>query len=277
MHLTDVDLGWLAGILDGEGWFRLSASNTPIIGLAMTDLDTVQKVAAMFGGRNITVRNRSDERKKYLGNKWKPCYGLTLNGEAAKDIMLALLGTGRLSARRTAKIQEVLAGYDARPVKRLTKLQVIDLRNDFIGGMNSKELSKKYGITPEKINYHLKDIRDKQEQDLQDAIVADYKAGMTRHAIADKYQLHYETITRRLIKAGFADSARTRSWQTRRQRMQTPESIDAIVADAKAGLTRKELAAKYNLDKETVGRIQRKAGVYDPVGLRRWQTRRQGV
>jgi hypothetical protein len=48
---SDIDLGWLAGILEGEGsFFQLKAfPGQPIISLGMTDEDVVARAAKLMG------------------------------------------------------------------------------------------------------------------------------------------------------------------------------------------------------------------------------------
>lgn len=57
--LSKTEAAWLAGILEGEGWFgdvrsRAGGRRYPIIAVKMKDLDVIQKVADLFGGMAIT-------------------------------------------------------------------------------------------------------------------------------------------------------------------------------------------------------------------------------
>jgi hypothetical protein len=53
-----VSLLWLAGLLEGEGWFGerrgKDRSPRPMIALKMTDRDVVERVAGLFGGMAVT-------------------------------------------------------------------------------------------------------------------------------------------------------------------------------------------------------------------------------
>ena len=51
------DIIWLAGLLEGEGWFGLKEGKYPIITLSMTDEDVVVGVACMWKARVCRYRN----------------------------------------------------------------------------------------------------------------------------------------------------------------------------------------------------------------------------
>ena len=60
--MTELELVWLAGLLEGEGAFLHgppSAPNQPRIALNMTDLDVVERVSKMFNVKYLykVVRN----------------------------------------------------------------------------------------------------------------------------------------------------------------------------------------------------------------------------
>lgn len=209
------DIVWLCGLLDGEGYFRLNRIS-PQIGIAMTDKDTIEKVALLWDS-NVSERTRFDKREKYLNNQWKPVYDTTINGRKAIKLMLSLLATNRLSKRRTDKINEIITKWNARPIKRLEPEQVKALRQEFIAGATSKELAKKYNITLVNIDRHVVDIRHKIEQDFINAVVADFKNGISRKDLAAKYEVNNETINRLLRRAGIYDPAGVKRWETRRQ------------------------------------------------------------
>ena len=60
-HLKALTLFWLAGILEGEGSFLArppSSPNSPAIRLPMTDVDVVERVAAIFERAVVPTRAR---------------------------------------------------------------------------------------------------------------------------------------------------------------------------------------------------------------------------
>jgi len=44
INITRENLCWLAGLLEGEGCFNWSKAGSPLISIAMTDLDVIEKV-----------------------------------------------------------------------------------------------------------------------------------------------------------------------------------------------------------------------------------------
>ncbi len=50
------DIIWLAGLLEGEGWFGLREGKRPILVLAMTDEDVVAEVATIWGASYYRYR-----------------------------------------------------------------------------------------------------------------------------------------------------------------------------------------------------------------------------
>ena len=55
--IKTIDIAWLGGLLEGEGYFGLNNGKYPIITLNMTDEDTVVKAAVMMGVKVNHYRN----------------------------------------------------------------------------------------------------------------------------------------------------------------------------------------------------------------------------
>jgi len=97
--ISTAQIAWLAGLLEGEGWFRGSgATRTPQIGVAMTDRDVIERAAALLGA---TVC----DKKVPAPNK--PQWSAVITGEQAVRWMFTL--HAYMGLRRRAKIVEVLA------------------------------------------------------------------------------------------------------------------------------------------------------------------------
>jgi len=86
--LKTTDLHWLAGILEGEGCFRLSTGGskngggTPEITLSMTDADIVEKAKAlMCPSKRIYVQSFASK---------KTAYSFRPNGSVAAGWMMTL-------------------------------------------------------------------------------------------------------------------------------------------------------------------------------------------
>ena len=98
------DLYWLAGLLEGEGSFRRPPpceAKYPRITLQMTDLDVVQRVAALFEINYIYTQ-------KYSREDWKTSYSTLVKGKRAVHIMNQLYPL--MGERRKQQIENAI-GY----------------------------------------------------------------------------------------------------------------------------------------------------------------------
>ena len=107
--MNDVDLGWLAGLLEGEGSFMMSRNIVsgkvyfyPKIVVTMTDRDVIQRAAELFGTScyNIPNKRPGDRLDQYRAQ---------ISGAKAAQLMLEL--NPQMGGRRSAKIQEILNAY----------------------------------------------------------------------------------------------------------------------------------------------------------------------
>lgn len=89
------DIGWLAGILEGEGWFGYY--NTARVAINMTDPDVIQRVKTLFGGSVYLPKPRENRKQLY-------CWAAS--GGRAAGIMMTVYPM--LGARRQARVREVL-------------------------------------------------------------------------------------------------------------------------------------------------------------------------
>jgi len=98
------DLIWLAGLMEGEGWFGARPSGLPRLSIEATDRDVVGRAAMLMDGK---VRARLQRNPKA-----RPTYVCEISGESAVEVMQALLP--HMGARRSSKIMEILYGYGRR-------------------------------------------------------------------------------------------------------------------------------------------------------------------
>jgi hypothetical protein len=85
--ISDVDLHWLAGLLEGEGSFLAgppSAPRSPAIQFWMTDRDVVERAAAMLDSAVMPGAPRRAH--------WKTTYAVRLRGPRA--VVLTMLAAG---------------------------------------------------------------------------------------------------------------------------------------------------------------------------------------
>jgi hypothetical protein len=108
MKPTIVDIGWLAGFLEGEGYFGYGGSKkypTIAIQLVSTDKDVLEKVVDLFGGR-IIQRKNTNTGHNVKGKPYKAIYSVSWYSDRAAAIAMTvfpLMGT-----RRQTTIKNIL-------------------------------------------------------------------------------------------------------------------------------------------------------------------------
>jgi len=105
--VSDVDIAWLAGILEGEGSFWMSTNHVggkvyryPKVVVGMTDRDIIERVAGLIGG-SVYDMPRQPGRKA--------AFRAQVSGVKAAEWMRRLYPW--LGERRRAKIDEILKEY----------------------------------------------------------------------------------------------------------------------------------------------------------------------
>ena len=136
------DIYWLAGLLEGEGYFGIQG-NKPIIRLSMTDLDIVERANSILGNNSIHTYQRKEN--------WKPTHIIQFGGKPALDWMIRLYPY--LGERRRGKIDEVRELYDpslsqkATTKRRaLTDEQERKVLEKFNNGMTIRSLANEYSV-----------------------------------------------------------------------------------------------------------------------------------
>jgi hypothetical protein len=116
VKLTDFELGWVVGILEGEGCFFITRRAKGPYGpylygrvtVCMTDRDVLERLQRVTGiGKLERVRERQDPKHKPI-SQWIVC-----RNQEAIELMVAVYP--HMGARRQAKIREVLAQVEKRP------------------------------------------------------------------------------------------------------------------------------------------------------------------
>ena len=115
-QMSDFELGWVCGILEGEGCFFLTARRTAKYGpylyarvtVCMTDRDVPEQPQRVTGvGMLEKIRERKDPKHKPISQ------GIVCRNQEAIELMVAVYP--HMGARRQAKIREVLAQVEKRP------------------------------------------------------------------------------------------------------------------------------------------------------------------
>lgn len=120
MEISDYELAWLAGLLEGEGSFMLDRNHQagrvhryPKIVVGMTDRDVIEHAARLFG---TGVYNVPPDPRRPHG---KAAYRTHVTGRRAAELMRAMLPW--LGERRSAKIVSILEEYEAQEPTRLRR------------------------------------------------------------------------------------------------------------------------------------------------------------
>lgn len=98
--MTEVEIAWLAGLFEGEGYVTINA-RTLSMGITMTDLDVLQKVQQVTGCGSLLPRRVYSEKHTQT-HSWR-----VSNLPQAQEIARAIYP--HMGARRRAKLDEVLA------------------------------------------------------------------------------------------------------------------------------------------------------------------------
>ena len=139
-NYTDVELAWLAGLLEGEGCFSVAVENKRPTGISlnMTDLDIVARVAGWWGVSYNSPRNKEEHHKEQ--------YRCTLRGQPSVDLMIKL--KPYMGIRRSQKIDLCILSHTPKGVSR--KISVEDariVRDRYRAGEKPIELAKEYQIS----------------------------------------------------------------------------------------------------------------------------------
>lgn len=97
-HAEGIEIGWVAGFLEGEGSFTRTESGGPRISAPQVQREPLERLSAKFGGK-ITLRVPKNQNAQ-------PIYVWTLSGRQARNVMKRLLPL--MSPRRQTQINAVL-------------------------------------------------------------------------------------------------------------------------------------------------------------------------
>lgn len=104
--LSSGQLNWIAGLVEGEGSIRATQKGMPIIRVAMTDQDVIQKLADLW---------QSDVYNHPARGKWKPIYETYVCSSSAAGWMMTLYTL--MGQRRKEQIRKALTSWRAIPAK----------------------------------------------------------------------------------------------------------------------------------------------------------------
>jgi hypothetical protein len=149
IQMTDTELHWLAGLLEGEGSFSPgppSAKNSVRIMLTMTDEDVVARVAQLWGVAYHEVR-----RDRCEAHGWKPNFYVHLRGRPAVDLMQRMAPL--MGLRRQQQIERALSSYDPNLRRKLSPEQLTEIRAKVAEGRTHTQLAEEYEVDRSTISH----------------------------------------------------------------------------------------------------------------------------
>jgi DNA-binding XRE family transcriptional regulator len=148
MTISNSDLCWLAGYLEGEGSFSCgppSKPGQPVISVSSTDEDIIARVALLWGV------NYSEAKRKKKNPKHKLAWTVQKRSYPAVQLMLLLRPI--MSNRRQQAIDKAVASYLKHGTKRrLLPEEVETIRAMCKTVMSQKEIGKQFGVSRETVN-----------------------------------------------------------------------------------------------------------------------------
>lgn len=157
--MTELDIAWAAGLLEGEGSFT-ARTNSPVLRVScvMTDLDILERLQSIFGG---LIHKNSRDTKHYKDH-WKDSWSWSASGDTAKTIMTSVLPY--MGGRRSNKINELLESrkvYEERVSAKLdncTQAALYYLNND----TTLQKTAPLFGVSWETVRRHVARVRAEQ-------------------------------------------------------------------------------------------------------------------
>ena len=132
--LSPKDIGWLAGLIEGEGCINLGRSNrprpdgsrclTPRLHLAMTDRDVIERVSQLLRmavgrtySREVGTPIKIDRRHRKATHQ--DLYSTSVYGNRAVQWLMTVYVL--LGSRRRAKAREIIAHWRQAPYTALVR------------------------------------------------------------------------------------------------------------------------------------------------------------
>jgi hypothetical protein len=138
--ISELDLHWLAGLLEGEGTFLAgppSAPRSPAVQFWMTDRDVVERAAAMLDSAVMVVAPRRAH--------WKTTYAVRLSGSRAVVWMLRLRSL--MGTRRREQIDRAIASYAPDPRRVLDDARAADALKRLAEGESVRQVAERFGTS----------------------------------------------------------------------------------------------------------------------------------
>lgn len=133
--ISMLDLGWVAGFLEGEGTFNF---NNIAIVACQVEIEPLEKLHNLFGG---TVDRQKIKGSCSLGyiNQWR------LHGSSAIGLMMTIYPL--MSPKRCKQIEKVIQTWKDRPGRKYRVLTDDQVRQARRSTLSSAELGRLWGVS----------------------------------------------------------------------------------------------------------------------------------
>jgi hypothetical protein len=138
--ISQQDLYWLAGLLEGEGTFLAgppSAPRSPAVQLSMVDRDIVERAGALLGRAVTVVPSRREG--------WKTAYCVRVRGARAvlwMQRLRPLMGT-----RRQTQIDRAVASFGPDPRRLLDDESAAEALERLATGESVRQVAERFGTS----------------------------------------------------------------------------------------------------------------------------------
>ena len=113
--MNQIEVAWLAGLLEGEGCFCIKSSGGAYINVSMTDEDVVRRVHSLTGVGTVITHQRPNRKRVWT---WR-----TGDREAVDQLAKTLLP--HMGERRSAKIRDLIAHLQSKRRIRVKKGELV--------------------------------------------------------------------------------------------------------------------------------------------------------
>ncbi len=138
--ISEHDLHWLAGLLEGEGSFVAgppSAPRSPIVQVCMVDRDIIDRTGALFGTGVNVIPPRSEG--------WRTAYSVRVRGARALLWMRRLRPL--MGERRRGQIDRAIASYAPDPTRLLDDEKATEALERLARGESVRQVAERFGTS----------------------------------------------------------------------------------------------------------------------------------
>lgn len=108
-NLTSVQIAWVAGLIEGEGTFGVTQTNSPFIAIQMNDKDVLEQAQSIMNGTSLYGPYKHRRGDSYD----TPHYRLAVYGTLAISWMMTLYTL--MQSRRKAKMKYIIDWWIQKP------------------------------------------------------------------------------------------------------------------------------------------------------------------